>query len=67
MFNLKNKNMTTITPEEIQTSPINNSINNMDMVVWWTKNGDGNFNWGLYHQIIQAKRFLIENHSDMEK
>lgn len=54
-------------PEEIQTSPINNSINNMDMVAWWTKNGDGNFNWVLYHQIIQAKRFLIENHSDMEK
>lgn len=59
--------MTTITPEEIQTSPTNHSINTMDMVAWWTKNGDGNFNWMLYYQIIDAKRFSTENVSVSEK
>jgi hypothetical protein len=67
MFNLNNKNMTTIMPEEIQTSPTNNSINTMDMVAWWTKNGDGNFDWMLYRQIIEAKRFSDENYSELKK
>ncbi len=59
--------MITITPEEIQTTPNITSINNIDMISWWTKNGNGNFDWTLYHQIIEAKRFLIENHSELKK
>jgi hypothetical protein len=65
MFNnLKYKTMTTVIPEELQTTPTSNSITNMDMVCWWTNNGDGNFDWMLYKQIIDAKRFLYSNHND---
>ena len=59
--------MTTITPEEIQTTPKITSINNMDMVSWWTKNGDGKFDWMLYRKIIEAKRFLDEDISELKK
>ncbi len=55
--------MKTIMPEEIQTSPTRNAINNMDMVAWWTNNGDGNFDWSLYRQIIEAKRYLNQYQS----
>ena len=41
--------MTTVLPEELQTTP---------------NNGDGNFDWMLYKQIIDAKRFLYNNHND---
>ncbi len=55
--------MITIMPEEIQTTPKITSINSVDMISWWTKNGNGNFDWALYHQIIEVKKFLIENQS----
>lgn len=57
--------MVTITPEEIQTAPTNHSINTMDMIEWWTNKGDGSFNWNLYRKIIDAKRFLIHEETQM--
>jgi len=62
MFNLNNKNMKTVMPETIQTTPQIKSINTMDMVEWWSNNGT--FNWMLYRQIIDAKRFLDINNID---
>jgi|LauGreDrversion4_2_1035121.scaffolds.fasta_scaffold3571096_2 hypothetical protein len=47
---------TTITPEEMETTPKNTSISVLDMVTWWTQSNDGSFNWDLYKKLIDAKR-----------
>lgn len=58
--------METIISEEIQKNPVNTAITTTDMVAWWTKNGDGNFNWSLYHKIVNAKRYMADNISELK-